>query len=446
MLYIPSVLTVSLDAEARPNINKALQALTESAATTLIGARIRPERSHKAAAGGPTAGHRCNEEAVRLSRQSIFTSSGTLGLERLPEGVLHSDLAKNTCPGKLHHGPNTPVKHSDQGQNSGRSRSIGDWLRGNGQPAQTADAKSRSQGNSECQEKKDTDASCPSQLHLCVLENPSNLCYLNSMVQALLHLFGQVKATDRAGFGSLRPMLNALKKCAKPQQLNRRSDCMKLLQGWRGLHQQHDAAELLQHLTKDGVPRILAGRWESRVSGVSEHEPATIRAWNTAVPLIPLPCTGQATTQLALDSWMAQPGPRREAYVTALAEAPEILSVQLLRFQEKGGRIKKVRSPVTVNPVIRVPSFTDGHTQQLITSEYRLISGIVHTGDTPNTGHYRCFCLKPQSHSSEVERIAEAFEIGAATSALQLVDDGRTPPNVVAPGLSSLTPPRAWNL
>ena len=41
------VLTVSLDAEARPNINKALQALTETAAATLIGARIRPERSHK---------------------------------------------------------------------------------------------------------------------------------------------------------------------------------------------------------------------------------------------------------------------------------------------------------------------------------------------------------------------------------------------------------------
>ncbi|CAE7455423.1 unnamed protein product [Symbiodinium natans] len=41
------VLTVSLDADARPNINKALHALTETAATALIGARIRPERSHK---------------------------------------------------------------------------------------------------------------------------------------------------------------------------------------------------------------------------------------------------------------------------------------------------------------------------------------------------------------------------------------------------------------
>ena len=185
---------------------------------------------------------------------------------------------------------------------------------------------------------------------------------------------------------------------------------MKLLQGWQGLHQQHDAAELLQHLTKDGVPRILAGRWESRVSGISEHEPAIVRAWNTAVPLIPLPCTGQATTQLALNSWIAQPG-----------------------LQGKGGRIKKVCGPVNVNPVISVPIFTDAHTQQLTTSEYRLISGVVHTGDTPNTGHYRrCFYLKPQSHSSEVERIAEAFDKGAATSALQLVDDGRTPSNATA--------------
>ena len=289
-----------------------------------------PGEESQATAEGPTAGHRRNEEALRPSRQSIFTSKGTLGLERLPEGVLHRDLAKNTCPGKLHHGPNTPVKHSDRGPNSGRSRSIGEWLKGTGQPAQEADAKSRSQGKSECQEKKDAVTPCQLQHHHCVLENPSNLCYLNSMVQALLHSFGQVKATDRAGFGSLRPMLNALTKCAKPQQLSRRSDCMKLLQGWQGLHQQHDAAELLQHLTKDGVPRILAGRWESRVSGVSEHEPAIVRAWNTAVPLIPLPCTGQATTQLALNSWTAQPGPRHEAYVTALAEAPEILSVQLL--------------------------------------------------------------------------------------------------------------------
>ncbi|CAE7198301.1 unnamed protein product [Symbiodinium natans] len=166
------------------------------------------------------------------------------------------------------------------------------------------------------------------------------------MVQALLHSFGQVKATDRAGFGSLRPMLNALTKCAKPQQLSRRSDCMKLLQGWQGLHQQHDAAELLQHLTKDGVPKILAGRWESRVSGISEHEPAIIRAWNTAVPLIPLPCTGQATTQLALNSWTAQPGPRNEAYVTALAEAPEILSVQLsLALSGKGWSHQKGPQP-----------------------------------------------------------------------------------------------------
>ena len=118
--------------------------------------------------------------------------------------------------------------------------------------------------------------------------------------------------------------------------------------------------------------------------------------------------------------------------MTALAEAPAILSIQLLRFQEKGGRIKKVRSPVTVNPVISVPIFIDGHTQQLVTSEYRLISGVVHTGDTPNTGHYRCFCLNPQSSPSEVETIAEAFDKGAATSALQLVDDGRMPFNTTA--------------
>ncbi|CAE7197792.1 unnamed protein product [Symbiodinium natans] len=333
------VLTVSLDADARPNINKALLALTDSAATSLRGARIRPERSHKP----------------------------------LPEDL---------------------------------QRAI--------------------------DEKEDTAVTSTLPIRLCVLENPSNLCYLNSTVQALLHLFDQVKAADRAGFGSLRPMLNALKKCAKPQQLSRRNDCMKLLQGWHDLHQQHDAAELLQHLTKDGVPRILAGRWESRVSGIREHEPAIIRAWNTAVPLIPLPCSGYATTQLALDSWMTQPGPRNEAYVTALAAAPAILSVQLLRFQEKGGRIKKVRSPVTINPVIQVPTFTADHTQQLTMSEYRLISGIVHTGDTPNTGHYRCFFLKPQSHSSEVETIAEALEVGAATSALQLVDDGRTPVNTTA--------------
>ena len=157
-------------------------------------------------------------------------------------------------------------------------------------------AESHSQGKAECQGEKVTDAPCPMPLHHCVLENPSNLCYLNSMIQALLHLFGQVKPPDKAGFGCLRPMLNALTKCAKPQQLSRRKDCMQLLQGWHGLHQQHDAAELLQHLTKDGVPRILMGRWESRVSGVCEREPAIVRAWNTAVPLIPLPCTADHDT------------------------------------------------------------------------------------------------------------------------------------------------------
>ena len=386
----------------------------------------------QATAGGPTASHRCNEEAVTRSRQSIFTNSKTLSLERLPGGVLQSDLAKNTCPRKQKLDPSNPAKPGHLDNKIGRSRSIGEWLKGNGQPAQSSDASSPKHGKTDHQEKEDTAVTSTLPIRLCVLENPSNLCYLNSTVQALLHLFDQVKAADRAGFGSLRPMLNALKKCAKPQQLSRRNDCMKLLQGWHDLHQQHDAAELLQHLTKDGVPRILAGRWESRVSGIREHEPAIIRAWNTAVPLIPLPCSGYATTQLALDSWMTQPGPRNEAYVTALAAAPAILSVQLLRFQEKGGRIKKVRSPVTINPVIQVPTFTADHTQQLTMSEYRLISGIVHTGDTPNTGHYRCFFLKPQSHSSEVETIAEALEVGAATSALQLVDDGRTPVNTTA--------------
>ena len=95
------------------------------------------------------------------------------------------------------------------------------------------------------------------------LQNPHNLCYLNSASQAFAWM-GQLTGQEDSCYGSatfaVRPVLNTGKPLL-PQ-------CMPwhlLLRGWQGLAQQNDVCQFILHLLDKANPRAYQGRWDARL-------------------------------------------------------------------------------------------------------------------------------------------------------------------------------------
>ena len=106
----------------------------------------------------------------------------------------------------------------------------------------------------------------PALVHLntLTLANPSNLCYLNSLVQALMWVYQARASARKAEFGDLRPMLRQLQNPGNIVQLYRRKAWTELLLTWQHLHQQHDVAELLTYIADHANIPGLNGIWEAR--------------------------------------------------------------------------------------------------------------------------------------------------------------------------------------
>ena len=219
------------------------------------------------------------------------------------------------------------------------------------------------------------------------LHNATNLCYLNStaiaaswtVLQAQLHDQGDLHLAP-----ALRLLCNRAESALhRPLKLLSQLPWTVLLQGWRDIHRQHDAPELVTHL----LPRLRVNRsdarWEARVSteqGISIRDQGSMHS-----PLLMFPHPGDALyLQRVIDQWHLQ------AAVHALVNPPHILCIQLQRFTgERGHLTRHVRPLQDCHHIVHVPAFASESTAVVQPARYEVTAIQLHFGQSPDTGHYR---------------------------------------------------------
>ena len=218
------------------------------------------------------------------------------------------------------------------------------------------------------------------------LHNDTNLCYLNST--ALAATWTILQAQLHGHPTHLVPALRLLCSGAKsppnqPVRLLQHLPWQLLLQGWRNVHQQHDAPELVMHLLPRLQARNFEGRWEARVQ--TARELRIIDAGRLHAPLIMFPHPGDTLyLQRVIDQWHLQ------AAVHALVNPPHILCIQLQRFTGEGGHLTRhVRPLQDCHHIVHVPTFASESTTVVHPVRYEVTAIQLHFGQSPDTGHYR---------------------------------------------------------
>ncbi|OLP94348.1 hypothetical protein AK812_SmicGene23634 [Symbiodinium microadriaticum] len=199
------------------------------------------------------------------------------------------------------------------------------------------------------------------------LHNPHNLCYMNAGILALVHAL-QDTALPR-GLRQIQDAING------PQgsglNLAAHFGLRSLFRGWTLDNRQKDAAEFTGFLlNKVGFGQM---SWESRVMGRGVHQ---VMDAGTGMLYLDLP-HGDCDLQELVSAWSYQ------AHTHAIVIATDCFIVQLGRFPHRGKSMIQVRFAQEVN----VPVFTTG-----IDCEWRpyfVVAGLLHFGDSPNSGHYR---------------------------------------------------------
>ena len=139
------------------------------------------------------------------------------------------------------------------------------------------------------------------------LRNPHNVCYLNASLTGLLWA-GEIAEQPADCFGVRASAFRALTTgtARKPVYVPGLFNWASLLQGWRNLTQQQDAAEFSDFLLERLLPPAFQGAWEARLNDGSGTE---CRDRGFVPPSLPLPLTVPESTvslQALVDAWHHQ--------------------------------------------------------------------------------------------------------------------------------------------
>ena len=145
------------------------------------------------------------------------------------------------------------------------------------------------------------------------------------------------------------------------------------------------------HVLRQLRPRCMEGSWQSRTNHGEVRD-----IGDTTVPLyIARPTGGKVDMQACVQQWSAQD------LTHALVNPPALLCIQLERFVRRNRAIRKKSIPIAVGDV-QMPMYVNA-SDRTVQIPYRLIAAIVHSGNSPNSGHYRSVLVA----STETELIAE---------------------------------------
>ena len=214
------------------------------------------------------------------------------------------------------------------------------------------------------------------------LLNSNNTCYLNAFVLSWLHGITQTGCTEYAAFRSRSQAWRDVLYSGKPLHVHALLSWQGILEGWPDVHRQHDAGERLEHWVAAGRPQVLSGRWEARIA---EGMLVEIRHFATTMSPINLDLpasTGTISLQQLVLEWHAN-----QLGIQALADAPQLLMIRLMRFTRRANQTCKNTASVAIPTTVQMPVF-DGASLQCSFVAYRVSTILMHTGHTPHAAHY----------------------------------------------------------
>ena len=216
--------------------------------------------------------------------------------------------------------------------------------------------------------------------------NVGNQCYINSVVSALgwamIHCEGGVGIWHNLGLFVQAVVAQGT------EQLVTSLDTFWMLDGWNHVERQNDVAEFVSHLLRK-MP--VAGQNMMGTWGAMQMEPFALETFRESlVQPLPLPLlqgTGPLTLQAIVDEWA------NTSHTQGLhAPPPEVLWVQLLRFNMVAGRVCKNRVQILESSLtsdITFPVYVVVNGEVRIRNQaYQLIAAVVHHGMSPQSGHY----------------------------------------------------------
>ena len=218
------------------------------------------------------------------------------------------------------------------------------------------------------------------------LGNRSNCCYMNTVVQVLLWVMQTTRASART-MGRMHSFFISLQ-CHRPDTnkfLMQDMVWRMLISGWADSQRQHDTAEFFAYLAQKHQLPLLQGTWQARrfLDGVLEHRDSG-QCTQPIVLRLPAQPPGLPTitqVQSLVDYWSGA-----SDCIVALLDVPQILLLQLDRFQRRCGRIEKRHDHIEANPRIVVPFFSSADLT-IEVAWFKLVATISHRGSQPNTRH-----------------------------------------------------------
>ena len=254
------------------------------------------------------------------------------------------------------------------------------------------------------------------------LGNRSNFCYSNASFIAIS--WTHVRSGESLLGEQLKRHLQWL---LTQQGLIHNWDTMP----WKQMHRewlqpsrQHDAPEYIMFLQRHLNGPVIQGSWEARM----QHEDVggEVSDRGGVWPLLldqPLPVPHSSdepasTPQSLVDAWHTQ------ASTHAISgEPPSVMAIQLNRFQNHQGQIRKSTVRVALSSSLSIPCFSheahDGQ-QGLHTrlARYQLQAVIMHIGATPTEGHYQAVLIREhRMYLSDDGRCSTVLRASQATFA-----------------------------
>ena len=214
------------------------------------------------------------------------------------------------------------------------------------------------------------------------LQNRTNVCYANSVLQVLMWL-AEVSGTTCGALQQSRRLMRTAQLIHLPACLA----LQPLFRNWVGVHQQHDAGEFLAHCLAFSQAEAWQGAWEARLDSPNRAVDS-----GTLLQAITLHVEGE-TLQALVDRWHTQYA------LHALVQHHGLLFVQIARYT----RDAKLTDVLRVRPgdSVILPVFETAEGLGVKHETFRVTALIYHLGDRVTSGHYKSLIGVPHTTTWE---------------------------------------------